>query len=88
MPPLHRGVYARSANMTIAYKPRAKRVAGFLNAASENEIIFNAAARTDSIIWCRKLGNKFNRKGGPDQMAVAAGASFEYRARAIARRGG
>ncbi len=45
---VHRGVYARSANMTLAYEAARKRVAGFLNAASENEIVFTSGA-TDSI---------------------------------------
>lgn len=45
---VHRGVYERSANMTLAYEGARKRVAGFLNAASENEIVFTSGA-TDSI---------------------------------------
>ena len=45
---VHRGVYARSANMTLAYEAARKRVAGFLNAANENEIVFTSGA-TDSI---------------------------------------
>ncbi len=45
---VHRGVYARSANMTMAYEAARKRVAGFLNAASDSEIVFTSGA-TDSI---------------------------------------
>lgn len=45
---VHRGVYERSANMTLAYEAARKRVAGFLGAASENEIVFTSGA-TDSI---------------------------------------
>lgn len=45
---VHRGVYERSANMTLAFEAARKRVAGFLNAASENEIVFTSGA-TDSI---------------------------------------
>ncbi len=45
---VHRGVYERSANMTLAYEAARKRVAGFLNAASENELVFTSGA-TDSI---------------------------------------
>ncbi|MGD9812212.1 MAG: aminotransferase class V-fold PLP-dependent enzyme [Sphingobium sp.] len=37
---VHRGVYARSASMTLAYEAARRRVAGFLGAASENEIVF------------------------------------------------
>ncbi len=53
---VHRGVYARSANMTMAYEAARKRVAKFLNASSDSEIIFTSGA-TDSInlvaeSWC------------------------------------
>lgn len=37
---VHRGVYQRSANMTLAYEAARRRVAGFISAASENEIVF------------------------------------------------
>jgi cysteine desulfurase/selenocysteine lyase len=60
---VHRGVYARSANMTIAYEAARKRVAGFLNAASENEIVFTSGA-TDSInLVAESWGNQFVAKG-------------------------
>ena len=60
---VHRGVYARSANMTIAYEAARKRVAGFLNAASENEIVFTSGA-TDSInLVAESWGNTFVSKG-------------------------
>ncbi len=60
---VHRGVYARSANMTIAYEAARKRVAGFLNAASENEIVFTSGA-TDSInLVAESWGNKFITNG-------------------------
>ena len=60
---VHRGVYARSANMTIAYEAARKRVAGFLNAASENEIVFTSGA-TDSInLVAESWGNKFVAQG-------------------------
>lgn len=45
---VHRGVYERSANMTLAFEAARKRVANFLGAASENEIVFTSGA-TDSI---------------------------------------
>ncbi len=45
---VHRGVYERSANMTLAFEAARKRVADFLGAASENEIVFTSGA-TDSI---------------------------------------
>lgn len=37
---VHRGVYSRSANMTLAYEAARRRVADFIGAASENEIVF------------------------------------------------
>jgi cysteine desulfurase / selenocysteine lyase len=37
---VHRGVYARSANMTVAFEAARERVADFIGAASPNEIVF------------------------------------------------
>ncbi len=37
---VHRGVYARSADMTLAYEAARRRVAGFIGAQSENEVVF------------------------------------------------
>ncbi len=37
---VHRGVYARSANMTLAFEAARERVARFIGAASPNEIVF------------------------------------------------
>ncbi len=37
---VHRGVYARSANMTLAYEAARRRVAEFIGASSENEVVF------------------------------------------------
>ncbi len=37
---VHRGVYQRSADMTLAYEATRRKVARFLNAGSENEIVF------------------------------------------------
>ena len=37
---VHRGVYARSANMTLAFEAARRKVAGFIGAASDSEIIF------------------------------------------------
>ncbi len=45
---VHRGVYARSANMTLAYEAARRRVATFIGAASENEIVFVRGA-TEAI---------------------------------------
>jgi len=37
---VHRGVYQRSADMTLAYEAARRRVAGFIGAASADEIVF------------------------------------------------
>lgn len=37
---VHRGVYGRSADMTLAYEAARRRVAGFLGAGSADEIVF------------------------------------------------
>jgi cysteine desulfurase / selenocysteine lyase len=37
---VHRGVYKRSADMTLAFEAARRRVAAFIGAASENEIVF------------------------------------------------
>ena len=60
---VHRGVYERSAHMTLAFEAARKRVAGFLGAVSENEIVFTSGA-TDSInLVAESWGNKFITKG-------------------------
>ncbi|MGC6330466.1 cysteine desulfurase [Rhizorhabdus sp. FW153] len=45
---VHRGVYRRSADMTIAYEAARQRVARFLNARSNDEIVFVRGA-TEAI---------------------------------------
>ncbi|MBB6124698.1 cysteine desulfurase [Sphingobium subterraneum] len=37
---VHRGVYARSANMTIGYEAARRKVANFIGAGSDSEIVF------------------------------------------------
>ena len=45
---VHRGVYGRSAQMTLGYEAARRRVAGFMGARSENEIVFVRGA-TEAI---------------------------------------
>jgi len=45
---VHRGVYQRSAHMTLAYEAARRKVAGFINAASDSEIVFVRGA-TEAI---------------------------------------
>ena len=37
---VHRGVYERSANMTLAYEAARRKVAQFIGAASDAEIVY------------------------------------------------
>jgi cysteine desulfurase/selenocysteine lyase len=41
---VHRGVYQRSADMTLAYEAARRRVASFIGAASSDEIVFTRGA--------------------------------------------
>ncbi len=41
---VHRGVYARSANMTLAYEAARRRVAAFIGAGSDQEVVFTRGA--------------------------------------------
>ena len=57
---VHRGVYARSADMTVAYEAARARVAGFIGAADASEIVFVRGA-TEAInlvaqTWGLSLG--------------------------------
>ncbi len=45
---VHRGVYQRSADMTLAYETARRRVAGFIGARSDSEIVFVRGA-TEAI---------------------------------------
>lgn len=45
---VHRGVYSRSAQMTLAFEAARKRVADFIGAKSENEVVFVRGA-TEAI---------------------------------------
>jgi cysteine desulfurase / selenocysteine lyase len=60
---VHRGVYKRSADMTLAFEAARKRVAGFIGAASENEIVFTKGA-TEGINLVANSWGQANIKAG------------------------
>ncbi|MBB5987939.1 cysteine desulfurase [Sphingobium lignivorans] len=60
---VHRGVYARSADMTLAFEAARRRVAQFINAPSENEIVFVRGA-TEGINLVAQSWGGANLKAG------------------------
>lgn len=54
---VHRGVYARSANMTLAYEAARRRVARFIGAASDQEIVFVRGATEGINLVASSWGN-------------------------------
>jgi cysteine desulfurase/selenocysteine lyase len=67
---VHRGVYARSADMTLAYEASRRRVAQFLNARRDEEIVFTSGA-TDGINLVAESWGNANLKPG-DRIMLSA----------------
>ncbi len=59
---VHRGVYARSANMTVAFEAARRRVAEFIG-GQENEIVFTRGA-TEAINLVAQTWGQTNLKAG------------------------
>ena len=60
---VHRGVYSRSADMTLAYESARRRVANFIGAASDREIVFVRGA-TEAINLVAQSWGLANLKPG------------------------
>lgn len=59
---VHRGVYARSANMTLAYEEARRKVAGFIG-GQEGEIVFTRGATEAINLVAQSWGAKHLRAG-------------------------
>jgi len=60
---VHRGVYQRSADMTLAYEAARRRVATFLNAGSADEIVFVRGATEAINLVARSWGHAHLKAG-------------------------
>ena len=60
---VHRGMHELSARATAAYEEARAKVARYLNAASEKEIIFTRGATESINLVAQAWGGKFVREG-------------------------
>jgi len=60
---VHRGIHELSNRSTAGYEGGRKRVAEFLNAASENEIVFTRGTTESINLVATAWGNKFVKEG-------------------------
>jgi cysteine desulfurase/selenocysteine lyase len=79
---VHRGVYARSAEMTLAFEAARRRVAS--SSAGRKRRSSSRAARPRRSTLLRRLG-RGESEGGRPHPALHAGASFQHRAVAMLR---
>ena len=60
---VHRGVYGRSAEMTLGYEAARRKVAEFMRAASDNEIVFVRGATEGINLVAHSWGSENLREG-------------------------
>ena len=60
---MHRGVYQRSAEMTIAFEAARKRIAGFIGAGAPEEIVFTRGATESINLVANSWGNTHLKAG-------------------------
>jgi cysteine desulfurase / selenocysteine lyase len=79
---VHRGVYTRSAEMTLAYEAARRTVARFIG-GREDELVFTRGA-TEAINLVAHSWGRANLKPGDRILLSQARAPFEHRALADA----
>lgn len=67
---VHRGVYQRSAEMTLAFEGARQRVAGFIGAAAPEEVIFVRGATEGINLVAQSWGGTFLKPG--DRILLSA----------------
>ena len=67
---VHRGVYARSAEMTLAFEAARRRVAQFVGAGSENEIVFVRGATEGINLVAQSWGGENLKPGDRIMLSV------------------
>src|SRR3712207_8392819 len=67
---VHRGVYQRSSEMTLAFEAARRRVAGFIGASSPDEIGFRRGANEGSKPVAQRRGGGHLRPGDPIMLSV------------------
>ncbi len=79
---MHRGVYERSATMTMRFEEAREKVARFIGAASPNEVVFVRGATEAINLVAQSWGERL--QAGDRIAAFGAGTSQQYRALADA----
>src|ERR687885_454190 len=67
---VHRGVYQRSAEMTLAFEAARRRVAGFIGASAPEEIVFVRGATEGINLVAQSWGGTFLKPGDRIMLSV------------------